>query len=608
LWQPMPSSLPFTNHSPVGSDVDPFTVELILNALSAAAHEMFVTLQRTAKSPIIYEVLDFACGIYSAEGKLIAQDNGVMGFLGTLYFAVREVREKFDGQMQPGDIFITNDPWTSNGSHLSDVNLVLPIFMGDRLMGLAVNKAHWTEVGGKYPGSWSASTIDVFQEGLLFPCVRLFRSGEIDQALVDIIEANVRVPDDTLGDMHAQAAAVKIGAERVEGILDKYGPDAFERSITIHLERGSRRAREAMLRLPRGTFQMEDLLENNGVDGEPIPVRAKLTISDDTFTVDVSGNLPPVPTSVNGTAVGVRAQCRTIFKVVGSPHSAPNEGEFEPVVCIAPEGTVFTAPKPAAVSIHWEYKSILSDMIFRALAPHIPDRLPAGHQLSTCASIVSGKDAEGEYWLLVEPSLGGWGAAIDADGQQGQHPMGNGETYNTPVEVIENRYPIRVERYGFDTDTPAGAGRFRGGLGVIKDYRILDEAGATVTATFGRHHRPPWGVDSGQNGSPNRVEFFRQGAESPCLTTGTVAGFEMNPGDRVRFITATGGGWGDAFHRDPELVARDVRNEFVSVETARTNYGVILDVVGLTVDNGATAQERAKGSRRPRQASPSPCQ
>jgi N-methylhydantoinase B len=576
------------------SSIDAFTVELIVEGLSAAAREMFVTLHRTAKSPIIYEVLDFACGIYSPNGALIAQDNGVVGFLGTLYFAVKEVRQKFENQTDPLDIFITNDPWTSNGSHLSDVNLVMPVFVDGRVQAYTVNKAHWTEVGGKYPGSWSASTTDVFQEGLQFPCIKLFRKGVLDESVVDVIAANVRVPDDTLGDMHAQAAALKVGAARVVELVSKHGLPAFEAAIDIHLARGRKRGQETLAHLPRGEFEIEDLLENNGVDGAPIPVRAKITISDDGLLVDLSGNPPPVETSVNGTVVGVTAQCRTIFKLIGDPHSPPNEGEFERVFCKAPPGTIFTAPKPAAVSIHWEYKSILTDMVLQVLAAHIPERIPAGHQLSTCASIVGGKNADGEYWLLVEPSLGGWGAAIDEDGQSGQHPMGNGETYNTPVEVIETRYPIRVERFGFDVEHPAGAGRFRGGFGVVKEYRVLAPEGATVTATFGRHHRPPWGMAGGQAGSPNRIEIIRRGQNEIALATGTLAEFVLAEGDRVRFVTATGGGWGDPYERDPERVAGDVKNGFVTIDAARGIYGVVIDKASHRVDNEATARARKR--------------
>jgi N-methylhydantoinase B len=211
------------------------------------------------------------------------------------------------------------------------------------------------------------------------------------------------------------------------------------------------------------------------------------------------------------------------------------------------------------------------------LAPYLPDRLPAGHQLSTCASIVSGKSTDGEYWLLVEPSLGGWGAAVDADGQQGQHPLGNGETYNTPVEVLENRYPIRVEQYGFDTGTPAGAGRFRGGLGVVKEYRVLNPDGARVTATFGRHHRPPWGVDGGQSGSPNRIEIVREGDDEPSVRTGTLSNYPVGRGDLIRFITATGGGWGDPKERERDLVRRDVECGYIQPQTATDVYGLQAD-------------------------------
>lgn len=571
---------------------DPFTTEVILDGLNAAAREMFVTLGRTAKSPIIYEVLDYACGLYSAEGELIAQDNGVTGFLGTLYFSVKEVREKYTGRMRPGDLYISNDPWTGNGSHLSDVNLVHPIFFEDELVAFGVNKAHWTEIGGKDPGSWSADATEVFQEGLLFPCLPLYREGRLDESIVELIAANVRTPDDTLGDMHAQAAALKVGARRVQELCRKYGLDAYRAAVAEHLRRGREAARRAMAELPRGTFTVEDAMENNILTGEPIPVHLRLQIDDDSFMVDVSGNREPFPTSINGTAVGVAAQARTVFKIITDPHGPVNEGNFAPVRVVAPEGTIFTAPRPSAVSVHWEYKSILADMIFRALAPHLPGRIPAGHQLSTCSSIISGRDANGEYWLIVEPQLGGWGAAVDADGQQGQHPVGNGETYNVPVEVMETRYPVRMERYGFDTASGGGAGRFRGGFGVVKEYCILNASGATVTATFGRHHRVPWGVDGGHDGTPNRIELVPAGQTEPSFRGGTLARRPVACGDLVRFVTATGGGWGDPWERDPERVARDVRDGYISVETARRDYGVVCDAEG-ELDRATTAQLRS---------------
>jgi len=575
---------------------DPFAVEIILDGLYAAAREMFVTLGRTAKSPIIYEVLDYACGIYSPDGKLIAQDNGVTGFLGTLYFSVREVREKHGSDLRPGDLFVSNDPWTGGGSHLSDVNLVYPIFHGPRLLGFGVNKAHWTEIGGRDPGSWSATTTEVYQEGLQFPCIHLYREGRIDEALVDLIRENVRTPDDTLGDMYAQAASLRVGGKRMVELAEKFGDDVVLEAMELHVERGREAARRAMERLPRGVLKAHDLIENNAL-GEPIPVSLTLTVTDDAFTVDVTGNPPPSAGSINGTAIGVAAQARTVFKIVSDPHAPVNEGDFLPVRVVAPEGTIFTAPRPAAVSVHWEYKSILADMIFRLLAPHIPDRLVAGHQLSTCSSIVAGKGEDGEWWLLVEPQLGGWGAAIDADGQQGQHPVGNGETYNVPVEVLETRYPIRVERYGLHTEEAAGAGRQRGGLGVVKTYRILNPEGASLTATFGRHHRPPWGTEGGEDGSPNRVEIVPKGAQKPSFVGSTLSRHPLAEGDLIRFITATGGGWGDPLERDPERVADDVADGYITREVAESSYGVIVQADG-GVDLEATRHLRARRSER----------
>lgn len=337
--------------------IDPFTVEIILDGLYAAAREMFITLGRTSKSPIIYEVLDYACGIYSTEAELIAQDNGVTGFLGTLHFAVREVIDKFSGRIEPGDIFITNDPWTGNGSHLSDVNLIAPIFAGEELVAFGVNKAHWTEVGGKSPGSWSADATDMFQEGLLFPCVHLYRRGKLDQALVDLIEANVRTPDDTLGDMFAQAASLRVGAQRVSEICQKYGVPLVRHAMAEHVRRGAERAMKALAELPRGTFEIHDVMENDLSSRAPIPVHLTITITDDEFIIDVSGNRGPVASAVNGTAVGVAAQARTHFKIISDPHGPVNEGNFAPVRAITPEGTIFTAPRPSAVSVHWNTRA-----------------------------------------------------------------------------------------------------------------------------------------------------------------------------------------------------------------------------------------------------------
>lgn len=549
---------------------DPFTIEIILGALDAAAREMFVTLGRTAKSPIIYEVLDYACGIYSAAGELVAQDNGVTGFLGTLYFAVEEVRSKFGNDMREGDIFITNDPWRGNGSHLSDVSLVMPVFADGRLRAFTVNKAHWTEIGGAYPGSWNPAATEVYQEGLLFPCLRLFREGQLDATLVDLIRANVRTPDDTLGDMLAQAASLRIGARRVAELCARYGADALETAMATRIERGRRVAQKALARLPRGTYRVDDLLENN-LGGEPLPVHVTVRIDSDTFELDVTGNPPPVAAAINGTSVGLRSQARTLFKMLTDPEGPPNEGNFEPVRVVAPQGTVFTAPRPAAVSVHWEYKSIVTDMVLRALAPLLPERIMAGHQLSVCASIISGRYPDGSYWLLVEPQLGGWGATSEADGQEGLHPIGNGETYNMPVEVLETRYPVRIERYAFDTGDASGAGRFRGGRGVIREYRILNKLGASLTAAFGRHARPPWGVAGGRDGSPNRIEV--QHADGTVLRTGTVANYPLREGDLVRLVTATGGGRGDPRERDPERVAADVRNGYIDPDVALRTYG-----------------------------------
>jgi N-methylhydantoinase B len=551
--------------------MDPFTLEIVKEALVAIGDEMFVAMQRTSMSTIIYEVLDYATGLLDARGDLITQGNGVTGFLGTLTFAARSVIEKFGGDLAPGDVIITNDPYSGGGTHLSDVTLVQPLFYADQLVAFAANKAHWTEVGGGSPGSWTTNSVDIWQEGLQFPCVKLVERGQIDHKLVELIRANVRTPDMSIGDMSAQAASLRVAERRFVELCDRYGLDTVQHSITALMDYGEEMTRQQLARIPDGTYQAVDYIDDDGLSSGPLKMCVAVTVTADRFVCDFTGSHAQVPGPINCGRSGLEAAVRVIFKALTDPGIPANEGCFRPLEVICPDGTVVTAARPAPTSTYWESMDIASDLIWRALAPVLPERLTMGHFLSVCGTVVSGIHPDtGELFILVEPQPGGWGAGSDRDGANGLVAMGDGETYTIPVEVCETRFGVRVEQLALNI-CDGGAGRYRGGRGLVREYRITADE-ATVTGTFGRHTVLPWGMAGGQDGSPNYMEFVH--ADGAPHVFGKVAGYRLARGESVRLVTGTGGGYGDPRTRPPDEVRRDVRDGTITPAMAHRDYGV----------------------------------
>lgn len=573
--------------------VDPFTLEIIKDGLIAASDEMFISLARTSMSTIIYEVLDYAVGLTDENGELIAQSNGVTLFQGILIYTVKSVLEKFGKErLKPGDVVMTNDPYSGGGTHLSDVALVRPIFYNGQLIAFAANKAHFTEVGGMAPGSWTTNSTEIYQEGLQFPCIKVYDEGRLNEPLIDLIRANVRTPDMTAGDLFACAASLKVAERRVLEICDKYGVEAYRTAVADLFRRGEENHRQMMERLPQGVFEAEDWIDDDGISDDPIPVKVKVTITPEAFEVDISGTSPQVAGPVNSTQTGTLCAAATMFHALLDPSYPPNAGCFRPVRVIAPPGTIFSCTRPAPVSTYWETMLYVTDLIAKALAPYMPERLAAGHFLSVCGTIVGGVAPDGNYFILVEPQVGGWGASSGKDGENGLFCIGDGETYTIPVEVEEHRYPVTVEQFGFNTTEAPGAGRNRGGMGCVRDYRVVNPGGAFVTATFGRHKFRPWGLQAGGEGTNNRLQVFPAGATEPAVTRGKVAGYGLKKGDLVRLVTGHGGGFGAAVEREPERVASDVRNGYITVETARETYGVMVDPATFAVEPGVTAALR----------------
>ena len=556
--------------------IDPFTLEIIKEGLGAIGDEMFVTMQRTSMSTIIYEVLDYAVGLTDAKGNLITQGNGVTLFLGTLDFGARSVLDKFGAEnLKPGDIYITNDPYSGGGTHLSDVSILAPIFYEGRLVAFAANKGHWTEVGGMAAGSWTTNSTEVYQEGLQFPCIKLFDQGEPIQSLLDIIRANVRTPEMSIGDMYAQVASMRIAERRFQEMCSKYGVDLVLRGIDALLDYGEQLTRQELKKLPDGVYEAVDTIDDDGIGNGPFEVRVKVTVAGDRLICDFTGTHGQVPGPVNCARTGLYSAARAVLMALTDPSIPASEGCFRALEVICPDRTIFTCSRPAPVSTYWETMLYAADLIWKAMARVLPDRLPAGHFLSVCGTIVAGPHPDtGELFLLVEPQAGGWGAGADKDGENGLVCVGDGETYIIPVEVCETRYGVLVDQFGFDI-ADGGAGKFRGGRGLVRDYRITAKE-AWFTGTFGRFKYLPWGMQGGAQGSRNYTKLiFADGREPEVF--GKAAQYHLRQGDVARLITGSGGGYGNPLERPVEKVQEDVKNAYITLEQAKKEYGVSLD-------------------------------
>ncbi len=550
---------------------DRFTMDVLRESFHAVTDEMFVALARTSQSPVIYEVLDFAVGITDARGELVSQGNGIAGFLGPLGEVARDTLQRIP-DLAPGDVVLTNDPYAGGGGHLSDVAMVRPVFLDGELVAFAGAKGHWTEVGGKDPGSWTTDSVEIFQEGLQLPLVRVYRNGRLDEDLVRIIAANCRLPDQTLGDLAAFAACLEVAERRVLELCRRYGKDTVAEAMRRMHERSERLARAALARLPRGVFEAEDFIDDDGLGNGPFPIRVKVTIDGEHVVADFTGTHPQVGGPVNCTRSGLVSGVRTVFKAISDPNEPGSDAWFRPFEIVCPQGTIFTAERPAPVALYFEATEAATDLVWKALAPAMPEVLTAGSFVSVCATSLDCTHPDtGEPTLLVEPQPGGWGASALKDGEHALVSVGDGDTYVIPAEVCEQRYGIRVERFAFDPVEGAGAGMRRGGRGLVREYRVLSERGS-LTVGFGRHRFPPWGVAGGREGSVNYVEVVPADG-SPPTRFGKAARYPLARGDLVRLVTGTGGGYGDPRRREPARVAEDLADGIVTELEARDVYG-----------------------------------
>lgn len=515
--------------------VDPFTISVIQASLIAAADEMFAVLKKTAMSPIIYEVLDVGTGITDAEGNLVSSGAGIPTFVGVLDKAVKRIVELNPaGSIEPGDMFVTNDPYYGGVTHLNDVVIALPVFVDDTLIAWTASIAHWNDVGGKTPGSMAVDVNEIFQEGLRLPAVKLFDGGQKLDSVFDIISANSRLPDFVQGDLWAQVAASRKAESRIRELVENHGLVAYQQALAALFEEGEDRGRAGLAALPAGTYTIEEE-QDDGAHW-----RAAITIAPDKFTVDLTGNPAQRDAPYNTSRDGAVISSQMIFKALTDPTLFANAGSFRPLEVITEPGTVFHATGTAPHGYYFETRIRLYDMLWQCMARAMPERLPAGHFASICGTVLAGEHPDtGRRYTMVEPQMGGWGATSSRDGLDAMYSTSHGETFNCPVEICEARYGIDVV-YKRLNGTAEGAGQHRGGKGLQTSYRPRGRA--VLSAGYSRNRQPVWGSNGGSTGGNNGISVVKPNTGKTDYAY--VSGLEIEPGDEILVQTANGGGWG----------------------------------------------------------------
>ncbi|MBB2197335.1 MAG: hydantoinase B/oxoprolinase family protein [Gluconacetobacter sp.] len=543
---------------------DPITLEIIQNSLQAVADEMFATMRKTAMSSIIYEVLDMGTGILDARGRIASSGAGIPSFVGVLDKAVQVLLAKFPQEtIQPGDVFITNDPYYGGVTHLNDLVVAMPVFAEGRLIAWTANIAHNSDVGGMAPGSLSVQATEIFQEGLRLPAIRLIDAGEANESVFAILRCNSRMPNFLEGDLWAAIAAVRIGARRLTELATKYGVATFETAMEGFMTFGEKVTLSTLASLPHGTFALDEEQDDGRV------YNVKVTISPTEFVVDLRDNPDQDVGPTNTSRDGAMICAQMMLKALCDPQSPANDGTFRPIRLLTREGSVFHAREPAAIGFYFETEVRVFDLIWRCLAQHMPERLGAGHFATIGGTFIGGIHPDtGRQYTIIEPQIGGWGGREGHDGNSALFSGFHGETYNCPAEISEARNGLHIGRMALHTG-PGGEGQWCGGRGIVIDYGVRQD-NSFLTIGYTRSRIMPWSLKDGHEGTGNYALILRR--DGTQERHAFVSGLRVDKGDVIRIVTGTGGGYGNPALRDPALVARDVKNGLITAEHAQRIY------------------------------------
>lgn len=566
--------------------MDPIQFQVISSALVEATEEMTLALKRSAYSTNIKTRSDFSCAFFDRQLRTVAQATGQPVHLGSLaHFVPRVIRAYGVDKLQPGDGILANDPYLG-GVHLNDITLISPVYFRDELLGYVANLAHHVDVGGGAPGSIGAFR-EVFQEGIIIPGVKFVSGGRINDDVFRLVLSQIRSKRETAGDFRAQIAANNTGMRRLIALAEQYGTETLNAQIEYLLAYTERRARADLEKLPRGTWSAEGVVDNDGYTSDPVHLAARITIDDTGVLFDYTGSDAQRRAPVNSTYAQTFAAGAYVLKCLIDPDIPVNAGFYALAKMIAPEGTVTNCTAPAPVVGGWETQTRLVDVIFKALAQAIPERVPAGTKAMMAQTAFGGIDPrDGEMYAYYEATAGGYGGRATRDGADAVQTHGQ-NTENAPVEETESNYPIRIVRYELVNDSD-GPGKFRGGLGLRRDYLFPDHE-ASFTILSDRDRWGPHGLFGGKPGGVAEYFLLRDGKEIPLGSKTTV---QIQPGDIISFRTCGGGGYGNPFERDPGSVLGDVRDGMVSVERARDEYGVVIDAASWKVDANETDSVR----------------
>jgi N-methylhydantoinase B len=540
--------------------------------------EMGLVMQRASFSVVFSEGLDFSCALYKSNGDMLAQAENIPAHLGVQRFLVKNsIREIGLENIKPGDVILSNDAYYG-GSHFPDVTVIAPIFYRDQLVAFAANLAHHSDMGGMVPGSFASTATETYQEALQLPPVRIMLEGKINRDVMQIIKRNVRIPNDVSADIMAQVASLRTGETRLLRLINKYTFSVFEQFTDELLAYSEARMRDGVNSIPKGEYEFEDYMDNDGISFRPYKIHVVVKISQGQTTCDFTGSDSQAEGPINASYSMTASAAVVAIKCIADPNGPANEGMFMPIAVVAPEGTIVNPIRPAPITGGLgETSNRIAGVVWGALSKAVPLRVIACQGSSDNNTFISGMDPNtNQLYILYDYPEGGWGARPFADGVNAFYSLHTGNVDNNLAEVYETKWPVLMRRYELRIGT-GGAGKFRGGLGVIKEYTTWPPHKATVTTLADRCVYPPFGLFGGRPGGAGRwTKILADGKEEPLSPYGgKVAKAPLQPGEAFRIETQSGGGYGNPLERDIELVKRDVVEGYITVQQAKDDYGVV---------------------------------
>ena len=547
----------------VQSPINPITVEVVRSGLAHIANEMATVLRKTSYNMMIYEVRDYCVGIVDPDGNILSQNFGALPiFLADLGPAILDgVRMHGRNGFEPGDVLLMNHPYVC-GQHLNNVVVYTPFFHQGELVAFLAVRAHWIDIGGTRVGFGFSGTKEIYEEGLQFRSLKLYRGDQPNRDIFQIITDNVRFAESCLGDLRAQIAACRVGDRGLGALVERYGRKTFLRAVRAIWRQSEALAREKVAQIKPGKYQAEALFDSDGVDLErPVPLKVGVEVAGSEMTIDFSGISDQVPGSINSGESGAVAAARVAFKSLVAPFSPIDEGCFRPLKIVIPEGKILSATPPAPVGNWSRTLPTVIDLIFKALAPAMPERIAAGHKGDMGGYAFFGAHPKtGRRFLCQTIMGGGWGARAGADGENATVSMCQGDVQNAPVELQEIYYPVLIEHQRL-REGSGGAGKFRGGLGIEIRVRVLCDAFTNINVE--RQRTAPWGLFGGQDGATARA-LVKETADDPGSWLTKKPNFPLKQGGSVTFFTAGGGGYGPSGERASGLMERDYQLGYVS--------------------------------------------